>query len=66
LFHGQRVGAPLVEGKGAPTRDHPIEERSLLSQINVERRKGACLLIMMEGFSFVREEVSNDISSFVF
>jgi hypothetical protein len=42
------------------------EERSLLSNINVERRKGAYLLIMKEGFSFVREEVSNDISFFVF
>jgi hypothetical protein len=66
LFHGQRVGAPLFEGKGAPTRDHSIEERSLLSQFNVERRKGACLLIMKESFSFVREGVSNDISFFVF
>jgi len=66
LFHGQRVGAPLFEGKGAPTRDHPVEERRLLSQLNVERRKGACLLIMKEGFSLVREEVSNDISFFVF
>jgi hypothetical protein len=66
LFHGPRVGAPLFEGKGAPTRDHPIKERSLLSQINVERRKGAYLLIMKEGFSFVTEEVSNDISFFVF
>jgi len=52
---------------GAPTRDHPVEiERSLLSQINVERRKGACLLITKEGFSFVTEEVSDDISFFVF
>jgi hypothetical protein len=67
LFHGQRVGAPpLVEGKGAPTKDHPSKERSLSSQLNVERRKGACLLIMKEGFSFVAEEVSNDISFFVF
>jgi hypothetical protein len=65
LFHGQCVGAPLFEGKGAPTRDHP-GERSLLSNINVEKRKGAYLLIMKEGFSFVREEVSNDISFFVF
>jgi hypothetical protein len=55
-----------LERKGAPTRDHPVEERSLLSQLNVERRKGACLLIMMEGVSFVREGVSNDISFFVF
>jgi hypothetical protein len=45
--------------RGAPTSGHPVEERSLLSQLNVERRKGACLLIMKEGFSFVREEVSN-------
>jgi hypothetical protein len=58
--------APLFEEKGAPTEDHPVEERSLLSQLNVERRKGACLLIMRGGFSFVREEVSNDISFFVF
>ncbi|OGP94231.1 MAG: hypothetical protein A2157_14205 [Deltaproteobacteria bacterium RBG_16_47_11] len=65
MFHGRRVGAPLFEGKGAPTRDHP-EERSLLFQINVERRKGAYLLFKKEGFSFVMEEVSNDISFFVF
>jgi hypothetical protein len=58
--------APPLEGKGAPTTGHPVEERSLLSQLNVERRKGAYLLIMMEGFSFVREGVSNDISFFVF
>ena len=58
--------APLFEEKGAPTRDHRVEERSLLSQLNVERRKGACLLITKEGFSFVREEVSDDISFFVF
>jgi hypothetical protein len=50
---------------GAPTRDHPVE-RSLLFQINVERRKGAYLLIRKEGFSFVKEEVSDDISFFVF
>jgi len=60
------LAPPLFEGKGAPTRDHPVEERSLLSQINVERRKGACLLIMEEGFSLVTEEVSDDISFFVF
>ena len=60
------LAPPLFEGKGAPTRDHPIEERSLLSQINVERRKGAYLLFKKEGFSFVMEEVSNDISFFVF
>jgi hypothetical protein len=54
------------EGKGAPTRDHPVEERSLLSQLSVERKKGACLLITKEGFSFVTEEVSGDISFFVF
>jgi hypothetical protein len=65
LFHGPCVGAPLEE-KGAPTRDHPVEERSLLSQFSVERRKGAYPLIMKGGFSFVREEVSNDISFFVF
>jgi hypothetical protein len=60
------LAPPLFEGKGAPTRDHLTEERSLLSQLNVERRKGACLLVMKEGFSFVTEEVSNDISFFVF
>jgi hypothetical protein len=60
------VLAPPLQGKGAPTRDHPIEERSLLSQLNVERRKGAYLLITEEGFSFVAEEVSDDISFFVF
>jgi hypothetical protein len=60
------LAPPSLKGKGAPTRDHPVEERSLLSQLNVERRKGACLLIVKEGFSFVIGEVSNDISFFVF
>jgi hypothetical protein len=60
------VLAPPLSGKGAPTRDHPIEERSLLSQLNVDRKKGAYLLIKKEGFSFVVEGVSDDISFFVF
>jgi len=60
------LAPPLFEGKGAPARDHPIEERSLLFQPNVERRKGAYLLIKEEGFSFVMEGVSDDISFFVF
>jgi hypothetical protein len=59
------LAPPCLKERGAPTRDHLVE-RSLLSQINVERRKGACLLITKEGFSFVTEEVSDDISFFVF
>jgi hypothetical protein len=69
LFRGRSVGAPLFGGKGAPTRVNFIyfKERFRLFVFNGKRRKGASLLFRPEGFSFVsEEEVSNDISFFVF
>jgi hypothetical protein len=47
--------------------DRSFLEKELLFEFNVKRRKGASLLFRQEGFSFVsEEEVSNDISFFVF
>jgi hypothetical protein len=44
-----------------------ISERGLVSECNAKGKKGAYLLIRKEGFSFVlKEEVSDDISFFVF
>jgi len=67
LFDGGSVGAPRSLGKGAPTGVNLNSERSLLSDLNAKRREGAYLLNRKEGFSFVlKEEVSDDISFFVF
>jgi hypothetical protein len=50
-----------------PTRVDFLRGGILLFDHNVKRRKGAYLLIKKEGFSFIsEEEVSNDISFFVF
>ncbi len=69
MFHGRSVGAPLFDEKGAPTEVNltgSILKRYLLFELNEKRRKGAYLLFRKEGVSFVVEEVSNDISFFVF
>ena len=63
----EALAPPLYDGKGAPTRVNFIKERSLLFEYNAKGKKGAYLLIRKEGFCFVlKEEVSDDISFFVF
>jgi hypothetical protein len=55
-----------MEG-GANKSEFYLRERSLLYECSAKGKKGAYLLIRKEGFSFVlKEEVSDDISFFVF
>jgi hypothetical protein len=63
----EALAPPTLLERGRQQELNLILERSLLSDLNAKRREGAYLLNRKEGVSFVsKEEVSDDISFFVF